>query len=324
MDHRVVLPNGGSVMVRSADNPDGMRGAGLDGVICDEPAFFDQYVWTDVLRPMLVDRQGWAMFLSTPNGKNWFWELFERGKSEPSWESWQRPTSDNPLVPPSELEAARLEGPRTFRQEYLADFTEIIGAEWPNEFFDGIFFDEWPTDLICKVIAVDPSKGSKDKSGDYSAIVELGVDRPWTLWFDADLDNVRPVESESGASIVRDGLARYTKFAPDAVIVETNGFQSMVADAFAREAEKLGIHLPIYTKNNTVPKDQRIRTLGTFLAQKRLRVRNTPGGRKLVAQLRDFPLAENDDGPDAAALSVVMADYLINGRKKQGPVVLRA
>jgi predicted phage terminase large subunit-like protein len=72
---RIALPGGGSVEVKSGDNADGLRGEGLDGVVLDEAAFLDEYVWEHAIRPSLSDKEGWAMFLSTPNGRNWFYEL---------------------------------------------------------------------------------------------------------------------------------------------------------------------------------------------------------------------------------------------------------
>jgi len=152
----------------------------------------------------------------------------------------------------------------------------------------------------------------------------LGVDQQWTLWVDADLDNTRPVESETGRSIIGDGLELYRKFNPQAVIIETNGFQELVARAFLRVSQGRQLSLPLYTKCNTEPKTTRIRGLGPYLAQKRLRVKNTPGGRLLVQQLRDFPMAEFDDGPDALKLGEEMANALITGKRDNSPQLLRA
>jgi hypothetical protein len=49
--------------------------AGLDFVVLDEAAFMEQSVWLQIVRPMLLERRGGALFLSTPFGRNWFWEL---------------------------------------------------------------------------------------------------------------------------------------------------------------------------------------------------------------------------------------------------------
>jgi hypothetical protein len=82
-------------------------------------------VWPQVIRPALSDRIGKAIFISTPNGLNYFYDLWLRGQQEEekSWNSWQFPTSANPYIDPEEIEEARLNlVPEVFEQEYLALF----------------------------------------------------------------------------------------------------------------------------------------------------------------------------------------------------------
>lgn len=125
----------GEVAVRSADNPDSLRGEGLDFVVVDECAFISESAWTEALRPALSDRQGGAMFISTPAGRNWFWRLWQRGATgdDAEWRSWHFPTSTNPYIEPTEIDAARQGLPdATFRQEYLAEFLEGEGAVFRN------------------------------------------------------------------------------------------------------------------------------------------------------------------------------------------------
>ncbi len=213
-------------------------------------------------------------------------------------------------------ELARQRGldPRDFAALYQQNPTGEGSSEWAAEMFDGIFFDDWPPDLNTRVLALDPSKGKQDKSGDYSAFVLLGLDTDWCLWVDADLSNTRTTEAAPGLpSIVEDGLHLCKTWQPSAFVVETNGFQELVADAFVRVARERRVHVPLHKSVSTTPKEARIRTIGTYLAQKRLRVRNTPGGRLLVQQLRDWPLAGFDDGPDSLALSLRMMDKLLSG-----------
>lgn len=319
VERRVELPTGGSVTVKSAHDPDSLVAVGLDGLVLDEAAKVRPEAWYGSLRPTLSDRGGWALFISTPKGHNWFFDLFEYAAAAGDWARWQRPTGDNPLIEAAELEAARRDSPRYYGQEYEAQFVSLEGAEWPAEFFSArIWFDDWPPDLTHKVLALDPSKGKADKSGDYSAFVLLGLDRDWTLWADADLDNARPVESpRGGKSLVEDALGHVQQWRPQAFSVETNGFQELVAAALLRVAGERRVHLPLYGVCSISPKQSRIRALGTYLAQGRLRVRNTPGGRQLVQQLRDFPEGEHDDGPDALAQAVRMLDWLLG--HQEGP-----
>ena len=129
VDRQVILPGGGTVEVRSADNPDSLRGEGLDFVVLDECAFMTESAWSEALRPALSDRLGKALFISTPKGHNFFWRLWQRGADGGDWASWQFPTSDNPYIPATEIETARQELPeRIFRQEYLAEFIDETGS----------------------------------------------------------------------------------------------------------------------------------------------------------------------------------------------------
>lgn len=131
VDRQVILPGGGEVSVRSADNPDSLRGEGLDFVVVDECAFVPELAWTEALRPALSDRQGRAMFISTPKGRNWFWRLWQRGTddAQDEWRSWQFPTSGNPFIAATEIDAARRDLPeRIYLQEYEARFLEDAGG----------------------------------------------------------------------------------------------------------------------------------------------------------------------------------------------------
>jgi len=132
-DMLATFPGGGTVQVRSADNPDSLRGEGLDFVVVDECAYVAEEAWQEALRPALSDRLGRAMFISTPSGRNWFWRYFQKGLQGGEWQSWSFPTSDNPYILPSEIEAARGDLPEMiFRQEYLAEFLEGEGAVFRN------------------------------------------------------------------------------------------------------------------------------------------------------------------------------------------------
>lgn len=129
-DQMVLLPGGGTVQVRSADDPQSLRGEGLDFVVMDECAFIQEAAWTEALRPALSDRPGRALFISTPKGRNWFWRAWSRGQEGGTeWASWRFPTASNPFIAASEIEAARESLPeRVFEQEYLAEFVDDAGG----------------------------------------------------------------------------------------------------------------------------------------------------------------------------------------------------
>lgn len=126
----ITLPTGGSIAIRSTHTPDHLRGVGLDFAILDEAAYMQPDVWSEVVRPMLLERKGGAAFLSTPRGLNWFWELFKLGldPEEPDWASFQFASDANPLIDPRELDTIRRGTPeRVFSEEYLAQFVSDTG-----------------------------------------------------------------------------------------------------------------------------------------------------------------------------------------------------
>lgn len=127
-ERRITLPGGGEITVRSAETL--LRGEGLDLVVIDEAAYIAPDVFYDALRPALSDRKGAALIISTPNGFDWFYDAYARGQEGRSdWQSWQLATTDNPLIDPAEVAAARETMPeRSWRQEYLAEFTDAQGA----------------------------------------------------------------------------------------------------------------------------------------------------------------------------------------------------
>ncbi len=130
----ILFPSGGLVAVRSSEVFDNLRGEGLDLVVLDECAFQKPEVWTEVLRPALADKKGSALFISTPNRCNWFYDLFNQSLIHPqTWRSWQFPTASNPFIDPSEIDLARRSTTdEIFRQEYLAEFIQEYGSVFRN------------------------------------------------------------------------------------------------------------------------------------------------------------------------------------------------
>lgn len=122
-DLTLTLVNKTTISVRSSDNFDAMRGVSLDMAVLDEVAFMKKEVWTDVLRPTLSDRQGKAVFISTPQGFNWFYDMWMFAKTANDWSSFQYTTVEGGNVTAEEVEAAKEDLPlKTFLTEYEAKF----------------------------------------------------------------------------------------------------------------------------------------------------------------------------------------------------------
>lgn len=190
-----------------------------------------------------------------------------------------------------------------WRALYQQDPQAEGGTEWPESYFGPeIWFDEWPKEWMCRTVALDPSKGTDSKFGDYSAFVMALVGLDGTIYVDANLG------LRNTSVIVEDAISIQREFGSDAFGVETNQFQSMLADEMYRRGRETRTYLPIYCFENTVNKLVRIRRLTSYLARGGIRFKGgSAGARLLVEQLRDFPVADHDDGPDALEMAVRLA-----------------
>lgn len=192
--------------------------------------------------------------------------------------------------------------------------TKAEGAEFPSEWLEGadLFFDRWPESRM-KVMGVDPSKGAESKSGDYSAIVSMAVGLDGLLYIDADLKR-RPTNE-----IVADTIAIAKQFRPEAVAFEANQFQELLSDQLVQQSGAMGIPLPVWNVVNHVKKEIRIRRLTPYLARRQCRFkRDSPGVALLLEQLREFPLGEHDDGPDALEFCLRTAIHIETGADGDG------
>jgi phage terminase large subunit len=125
----ITLINNSIIMLRSADTPDRMRGLGVDHVVIDEAADIDESAWTAVVRPALSDREGSALIISSPKGRNWLYDVYNNAKHLPDWWSLQFSTAQGGNVSEDEIAQARRDlDERTFQQEYLATFVEYSGV----------------------------------------------------------------------------------------------------------------------------------------------------------------------------------------------------
>jgi predicted phage terminase large subunit-like protein len=207
----------------------------------------------------------------------------------------------------------RVESGRTaFEREKQGSPIDSLLCEFPEEYFDGdtFWFDEWPRELAIRAVALDPSKGKDAQRGDYSAFVMLGIDATGVIYVDADLAR-RPTPE-----IVADAAAICRRFQPTVFGVEANQFQELLADEIAAEFSRQQIAFVAPAAiHNYVNKQVRIRKIGPYLSQRRLRfLAGSESARMLVDQLRDFPLGAHDDGPDALEMALRLAEDVWSGK----------
>ncbi len=125
----IFLKNGSIIKFKSADNPDALRGAGLDWLWLDEACFMKPYTW-DVIYPALADKNGIAWVTTTPCGFDWVYEKFYKAveKDPNNFDCIRFKSIDNPHLDPKLIENARNDlSPQMFRQEFEASFETFTG-----------------------------------------------------------------------------------------------------------------------------------------------------------------------------------------------------
>ena len=186
VEKRIEFANGGSIQIKSADKPERLRGAGgLSLIVFDEAAYQSKETW-ETVRPILSDSLGQALFISTPNGMNWFYKLYDNAVRKDDWITFNFPTESNPNIQQEELFQAREElGSLVYAQEFLAEFTEVghmFKREW-FKYYDVIAGDDPEYILGDEVVkhselsifgTMDTALSTKE-TADYSVIMTVGV-----------------------------------------------------------------------------------------------------------------------------------------------------
>jgi hypothetical protein len=222
---RLEFYTAGSAGATQNKDSSALTGEGVDFLVIDEAALIDKMVWFQHLRPTLSDTGGRAIIISTPRGRNWFWQMVRRGEGDnPRYHAFHYTSFDNPHVPSSEHEEAKDELPEImWRQEYLAEFTSDAAS----------------------IFTVDESRniapGLGEPYGQLVAGLDLAKKEDWTVLDIARAEDRQPVvlerwqkkswpeTSEDTIQIIRDLEAR-----PDVegvtVMIDSTGLGDVVYD----------------------------------------------------------------------------------------------
>lgn len=171
---RLDLINKSVIECRSAEKYNNLRGNGPDACVIDEARDIKKEAWHEVLRPSVADTQGWVIFISTPRGYDWFYDLFRLGQDPLNTEyaSFTFPTSANPYIPQSEIDELKHTLPeRVFRQEILAEFLDDASNVFHgiDRCIEGTF--EEPKPGHTYIVGWDPAKHE-----DFSVMTCLNLD----------------------------------------------------------------------------------------------------------------------------------------------------
>ena len=170
---KVDLWNKSRIQIFGADNPDSLRGLGFDGVVLDEYALMSPRVWTEVVRPAVSDKLGYVIFIGTPMGHNQFWDVYDLAKRRgEDWYAQLYRASETEVIPPEELEEARLTMPSDqYEQEFECSFQAAVSGAYYGKQIQQAEKDN----RICDV--------DYDPSVDVETWWDLGIGDSTSIWF---------------------------------------------------------------------------------------------------------------------------------------------
>ena len=270
----IKFPTGGFLQVKAADSK--LRSAGLDFVVVDEAAFCGPDLWPSVLRPMLLEGKGSADFLSSTNGRNWFWQLYQLGvdPNEPNWKEWHYTSYDNPLIDAQELEDIKRNTPeRVFQQEYLGEFLDDGGAVFRN----------------LKACFIEPDT---EAQGRVVFGVDLGRHNDYTVIFAIDTASRRVLEydrfSETAWALQEQRLkVMAERWKPSVIWIEEN-----FNDKFAEDMARAGVPVRFF-RTTSASKQQIINALALAFEQAAIGIPDDP---VLIGELQAYTILRLPSG----------------------------
>ena len=228
------LRNGSEIIFRSAERYDNIRGYTFDYAVLDEAAFMKAEAWREAIRPTLAVNGKKVLFLSTPKGRNWFFELFALSNDNQNYRSYKAPSIDSPYITQDEVNDAKLTLPSNiFKQEYEAEFLDDGGEVFSN--LSNCAFDEWP----------------KHRSTKYFAGIDLGRQEDFTVVtilnaefqvVDMYRANQKPWDQLVGE------IARFVNRYNAAALVEVNSIGDVIYEQLKSRVKKIE---PFVTTNKS-------------------------------------------------------------------------
>ena len=300
----ITMINGARIYVRGADRPDTLRGVSLTFAVLDEVADIKPEAWEQVIRASLSDKKGRAMFIGTPKGRNWFYDLFKLGQAEDDadWKSWHFTTKDNPLIDPTEIESAKKTlSSFAFKQEYLASFdnagSNIFREEWlkyGEEPSSGSYFIA--VDLAgFEEVAKQAANAKKRLDESAIAIVKVTEDGKW---FVKEIEHGRWDVRETAAKI----LMKIRDYRPLSVGIERGSLKNAVLPYLSDLMRKNNVyaHIIDLTHGNRKKADRIIWALQGRFEHGRIVLNQDEDWDSFTDQLLMFPAqGVHDDLPDA-------------------------
>lgn len=312
----ITLINGKKILIRGADNPDSLRGVSLVYLVLDECAFIKQDVWEKILRASLSDRKGRALFISTPSGRNWFYDVFKLGQSgeDEEWKSWHKTTADNETIDPKEIEnAKRTLSSFAFKQEYLSSFDTAGADVFKQEWFKTAPEPQYGSYVVAIDLAgfedVAKNAGASKKRLDESAIAIVKIEDNGNWW-------VKKIEH--GRWDIRATAVNILKairdYQPTSIGIERGALRNAVLPYLNDLMRKNNIyaHITDLTHGNKKKADRVVWSLQGRLEHGRISFNEKEDWEEFIDQLVMFPTAGvHDDLVDALSYvdQLAIANY---------------
>jgi hypothetical protein len=268
------------IRVKSADNPTSLLGEALDWVVIDEAAQLKSSIWQSYISQRLVDRHGWSLTISTPRGRGWFYEAYQRGQGrDADYQSWNCPSWQNPSLDADLIEAERARLPESvFAQEYAGAFIEGTGAVFRHvrEAATGVLQEAKQGERYFAGIDLA-------RTEDYTVLVVMNNKHQVVF-----VDRFHRLDWGLQVARLKAGTSRYPFCS---VLVDSTG----VGEPIYELLKKAGMHVQAYTLT-AKSKSDIITNLMVMLEQRQIQLPTYQQCPELVEELEGFEYSLTDDG----------------------------
>jgi predicted phage terminase large subunit-like protein len=280
-------------------------------VVLDEFAFMKEEVWELIIRPALARTEGGALFIGTPDGKNHFWDLYQRGLLEGNdeWKAWHFPSSANPFLPSREIDAAKAEmsGDR-FKQEYEASFEGGAGILLRRDMFP--ILERRPDNgdyyIACDLAGFEAVEGGRKikRLDDHAIAVVLNHAGGWCI---EEMIHGQWDTRETALRIVK----AFRDYRPQRIGIEKGMAKNAVMPYLLDEMQRIGTFFNVeeLTHGNNRKTDRIVWALQGRAEKGRIQVVRGKWNKEFFEQAEDFPSPlAHDDLLDAVAYIDQLAD----------------
>ncbi|MDD4469313.1 MAG: terminase family protein [Acholeplasmataceae bacterium] len=290
---KLVMANGSWLECKTADNPVSLIGEELDLLIIDEAARIAPMIYERELAATTMPRKGRTVFISSPKGKNWFYEKFKQIEKSDDGFVWNAPSSDNPDNSPEELERIKKTLPEAiWKQEYLAQFVDS-GAEVFRNIreivLDKELCYEEPIPTHRYILGVDIAK-----LNDWTVLTMLDKQSHKVVAWDRFQRVDYPIQNNRIASLAK-------KYNNARIILDSTGGGKVLNDFLTREE---GLIIDDFNFSNK-SKINLIDKLGQYIENKSVFIPNEP---VIINELEVFGLDYTDGGTLIYSAPVGMND----------------